>query len=169
MLLLIKTAPNHGATTTMLDSWHASPSHLQTYLLSLLRNSSNFPPEGIWLFYVDSCKFQSNLKVLVLVQELVSWSADIQLASLWTVTLVFSSSWQDSSLVIPGLIFNILTNFLPSEGDSLRKYGKRTNVVTNLNNLDLCILLFELMIMESALNLQFSFLNLHGVHLLSKL
>lgn len=70
---------------------------------------------------------------------------------------------------ILGLIFNILTNFLPSEGDSLRKYGKRTNVVTNLNNLDLYILLFELMIMESALNLQFSFLNLHGVHLLSKL
>lgn len=69
----------------------------------------------------------------------------------------FSSSWQDSSLVVPGLIFNILTNFLPSEGNSLRKYGKRTNVVTNLNNLDLYILLFELMIVESALNLQFSF------------
>lgn len=65
---------------------------------------------------------------------------------------------------ILGLIFNILTNFLPSEGDSLRKYGKRTNVVTNLNNLDLYILLFELIY-----NLQFSFLNLHGVHLLSKL
>lgn len=120
MLLLIKTAPNHGATTTMLDSWHASPSHL----LSLWQNSSNLPPEGIWLFYVHSCKFQSNLKVLILVQELVSRSADIQLASLWTVTLAFSSSWQDSSLVVPELIFNILTNFLPSEGDSLYVWKK---------------------------------------------
>lgn len=58
---------------------------------------------------------------------------------------------------ILGLIFNILTNFLPSEGDSLRKYGKRTNVVTNLNNLDLYILLFELMIVESALIYNFPF------------
>lgn len=84
----------------------------------------NFSPEGILLVHVRNCKFQSSLKVLILEQGLLSWSAP----SPWWCKSGFTmdsdagvpadvNSWHAWILGLSGFFLNILTNFLSSEGE----------------------------------------------------